>query len=397
MGQSAFGQTVQEQFAADLVVKERNIRRENVILETASPSTNTSVTTVASPFTQIALTAKSGDQEASATVGKQWNNLTASAVLKQPFKEKPSRVTPLTLDGLNQGTSAIFNFQYSTLSIASGLEQRLRAGDTSIYAAFDSIRFDYAKRNRLLSDNTITDKTKLTEPDRKILDEIPYSSLKYVGSTLNRKELERLTKVKLLAPNCLIGGSASFGKVAYDYISDVAAVRPDKLTGLNRNIRLYVGHAFNENTVLAASYTWQRKYQTAEDDPISFSYPLGAGTMTTKEVYVGKPEQATTSRISLELRRIVNARPTNGAAAPDGATPLLALLPSVNVLTNTQKLALNLAVYFLQVEDSKQKGLQGGVAIGYITGRQFEFQDFGTGFSGEVFIAAPLNIFDLSK
>lgn len=343
-----------------------------------NPAVNSSNSVVASPISQLALKAKSGEQEASATISiPVATYLQLSAVLKQTFTDKPARITPLSLDGLDQGSAAIFSLQVKDLGPRlNDIRQRLRSGDRSIFTAFDAVRTAYAARKGITTAQAIR--------------ELTYQSIR---DDLTEAEKRQLYDVALLRPQPLLAGvSASFGNVHYDYVADLTAQAPSELTGVNRNFRGYIGWVLSYNSVVAASYTYQRKYQPVADAPVSFSYAYSAtaGTSLTKDVYLGTPALATENRFSVEWRQLFS-QPATGLAT-------LGLIPSVHLLATSKKIATNLTVYILQVDDeNKPKGLQGGAAFGYLTTADYTWQPFAKGVTAEVFISAPLNIFDFSK
>lgn len=68
-----------------------------------------------SPFinqnANIGLESQFGEEFASASIGSSGKNWTWGAEVKQPFKEKPKVVSPLSLDGLENGASVKFSLQ----------------------------------------------------------------------------------------------------------------------------------------------------------------------------------------------------------------------------------------------------------------------------------------------
>jgi hypothetical protein len=342
-----------------------------------NPAVNPSNSVIASPLSQVAFKAKSGGQEAAATISIPTRYVQFSAVLKQTFTEKPARITPLSLDGLDQGSAAIFSLQWKDLGPQMrDIRQALQRGDQSIFNAFNNVRTAYATRKNIT--------------DGEAIRELTYQSIR---DDLTEEEKRQLYDVGLIRPRpFLAGASASFGKVHYDYVADTFARKPSELTGINRNFRAYVGWAFSYNSIFAASYTYQRKYKIATDEPVSFSYAYSvtAGTGLSKDVYLGTPTLATENRFSIEWRRLFS-QPATGMAT-------FGLIPSLHLLTTSKKVATNLTLYILQVDDeNKPKGLQGGAAFGYLTAAEYNWQPFSKGVTAEVFISAPLNIFDFSQ
>lgn len=387
----ACGQALLSDKEALTAVAEKTARRKAALLLDA-PTTSASLTSVASPFTQLALTAASGSQEASARLAWPFlkQHLLLAAALKQTFSEQPKRSTPLSLDGLNQGASATFSLQYNGPSKLTKSAQANINTPAKSQTVLEAVRQRIAKRKDLMGpDNATFSPTEKANPAT-----IPLSRM---VDFLSANDMEKLENEGLFQTSpWLYGATASFGKVQYDYIADASAQAPASLVGLNHNFRGYAGLALSKTGVLALSYTLQRQYRTVADDPISFSYPLSAtaGTLATKDVYLGTPTQATTSRFSLEYRVLVN---TIGSVR----RPFLGINPAINLVTNTQKLAFNVAFYFLnevkpldsEPYEAKKQGVQGGVALGYLTGKGFDFQPLAKGVSAEVFISVPFDLF----
>lgn len=391
--QASAQQLTQEEQAAfaEKAASAANVETDKKV---ATPTPNPSITSLISSYTQIALSAKSGNQEASGTLGlKVGDAFVFSATLKQVLQDKTPRVTPLTLDGLQGGASATIGFQWAppiVVSSSLGNAAYMKVRYQQVYNALDSARVRYA-----FSRKFIKSKHNLTPAERAIVDTLKISSIGV--NQFNEAAFELAKAGVLTIPHWVFGLSGSVGKVKYDYITDTNSKQPTSLSGVNRNVRGYAGYILGPKSVAAFSYTFQRKYKTVDDDPISFYYPVSSanGTLTTKDVFVGEPILTTSSRISIEYRRLCYFN----AQKADEAQPFLSVVPSAHLLTNTQKVALNMALYFLQIDDTdaKQHGLQGGVAFGYLTNKNFDWQPFAEGFSAEVFIAAPFNLFDFSK
>jgi hypothetical protein len=358
------------------------LRAENRCM--ATPLTSAATTSLVSPFSQVALVVKPDNQEASVALGYSTTYIKGSVTLRQPFQDKLKRVTPLSLDGLGQGASAVFNLQFNT---SGTIDEAEKTDISNKFAAANAaqLQTDLARRQAQLPAklypiappaNAAAAQAKDAQDKAQLLTTTDFNSI--VGEEPYRK-------------TALFGVTFSLGKVGYDYLDNNLSQQPETLTGINRNLRLYGGYAISQHMVFVASYTWQRHYETSTDDPISIYYPLTAGssTLTTKDVFMGKPTLGTTGRLNLESRIL----PVNREGRP-----FVALNPSAHLLTNVQKLAFNLAVYLQQTgEDGKLKGAQGGLAFGYLTGKRYDFQRFADGVSAEVFVSVPFNIFDIAN
>jgi hypothetical protein len=319
---------------------------------TYNPTGHSSIVT---PFTQLNFTSTFKDQEATATIGAKKGKSAFSIFIKQPFSEKPKKVTPISLDGLGNGTSIEFSYQFSTWKPQADFD------------TFDKIRNQYAKQ--------------IGKITREEINSITYGDL----DSASKEKLEELKAIKWKHP-FIAGISYSLGKAGFDYLSDSASVTPLQMPGLNQNIRFTVGTIISGSQVLAFSYILQYKYNTG--DPVSYIFPVGAnGASFSKDVIVGKPERGIDSRVSVEYRLTIFNKDTK---------PSLAINPSISCLFNKKMLSFNLPIYFLNyTEEKENKGLQGGVELGILskTNPLFSF----SGFTAAIFITAPFDMFGLFK
>ncbi len=317
-----------------------------------SPQGNTSII---NPFTQLNLTSNFENQSASATIGAKWGKSAMSVFIKQPFKEKPKKATPLSLDGLENGTSFEFAYQFTLWNPDADL------------TAFERYRKKYMKKNNIKED-----------------------SAKYITfadlDAASKKELKDSNKINWKIP-VLFGLAYSAGKTSYNYITDSASINPLKLTGVNQNLRITIGTIIKSSQVLALSYVIQYKYSS--DNPVEYIFPLGTnGAAYTKEVVIGKPERKQESRIALEYRCTFFNKQNK---------PSLALNPSISYLVNQELLSIAIPIYFLNyTADKKTKGLQGGIALGYLSETD-SWASFAEGLTAALFIAEPFDIYGLFK
>jgi hypothetical protein len=317
-----------------------------------SPQGNTSII---NPFTQLNLTSDFENQSASATLGAKWGMSAMSVYIKQPFKEKPKKATPLSLDGLENGTSFEFAYQFTHWKPKEDL------------AVFESYRKIYMEKRNIKAD-----------------------SAKYITfmdlDAASKKELEDMNAINWKKP-VLFGLSYSAGKTSYNYITDSTSINPLKLTGVNQNLRITLGTILKSSQVLALSYIMQYKYSSG--DPVDYIFPVGTnGAAYTKEVVIGKPERKQESRIALEYRCTFFNKQNK---------PGLALNPSISYLVNQELLSIAIPIYFLNyTADKKSKGLQGGIALGYLS-EIGPWASFDEGFTAALFIAEPFDLYGLFK
>ncbi|QKG55220.1 hypothetical protein GKZ68_00340 [Hymenobacter sp. BRD128] len=384
VGLTALGQPITAQAQALSALEQASTTRANVLALRAenrcmaTPLTSAAISSLVSPFSQVAVVVKPDNQEASVALGYSTNYVKGSVTLRQPFQGKLRRVTPLSLDGLGQGASAVFNLQFNTSgtvdqAMATAIHNRLTP---QVQAALAQRQAQMPAEQSLVAPVQTASVQNDAQAQAQLLKTADFKN--FIGEEPYRK-------------TALVGVTFSLGKVGYDYLATSLSQQPESLTGINRNLRLYAGYAMSQHLVFVASYTWQRHYETSTDDPITVYYPLTAGssTLTSKDVFMGKPTLGTTGRLNVEARIL----PVN-----QEGRPFVALNPSVHLLTNGQQLAFNLGVYLQQTgEDGKLKGAQGGLAVGYLTGKRYEFQRFADGVSAEVFVSVPFNIFDFNN
>jgi hypothetical protein len=299
-----------------------------------------------SPYTQVNLTSSIADNLASATIGFKSGMSSGSIVIKQPFTDKPQKVTLLSLDGLSAGTSATISYQFTHWKPWANFDR------------FEAVKKDFCKRTK-----DTTDPRTITYQD---LDAIAQDSLeKYIhwGTPL------------------IVGVSYSIGKAEFDYIPDSSSINPQNVTKLNQNFKVTFGAIFNKAHILALIFTWQNQFDAG--DPVSYSFPAGSnGARYSKDVVIGEPKLKVDERLSLEYRHTFFSHKS---------IPSLGLNPSISYAFLKNQLAITFPVYFLNYsEDNKVKGLQGGVAVGYITDTK-KFANLKQGISANLFLSAPFD------
>lgn len=299
-------------------------------------------TSLVNTFSQVNLTSSFGDEFASATFGIKSKQFAGSVFIKQPFEEKPKKVTPLTLEGLDDGASIEFAFQYTFW------EPKVSPQAVTTYGFNQEVDF----------------------------------------ASLNREQKKELDNASFKKSNpILIGLALSFGKSNYDYITDSTDLTPEEFAGVNRNLRFSVGRLFSGTSILVFSILNQKKFLTGETSNISF--PNGSnGSLFNRDVIIGNPKKTNETIFTFEFRKSFES---------SEGTPLLAIAPALNYLNKAEKISLEIPVYFLNYkEDGKISGLQGGVSVGYLTGSN-ELDKFSEGFAASIFIATPFDLKSLFK
>ena len=314
-----------------------------------NPSGNSGIV---SPYTQVNLTSSFTDNLASATIGFKSGMSSGSILIKQPFTTKPQKVSLLSLDGLSAGTSVTISYQFTYWKPWADFHK------------FESVKGSFCKRTKNTSDPR----------------SITYQDLDAIAQDSLEKDIHWGTPI-------IFGVSYSIGKAGFDYIVDSSSINPQNVTKVNQNVRITLGAMFNKAHILALIFTWQNQFDAG--DPISYSFPAGSnGARYNKDVIIGEPKLKVDQRLSLEYRHTFFSR---------NSIPSLGLNPSVTYAFNKNKLAVTFPVYFLNYgEGEKIKGLQGGVAVGYISSTK-KFVNLKDGFSVSLFLSAPFDPMGIFK
>ncbi len=387
-----------------------------------------SVSSIISSTTAVNLQSDFGQQEASATFGGTFGQNAFSTTFKQPFNQKPTQVTPFSLDGLDNGTSVKVGFQHYFWRTKSLAE---------ISAIFKKIKIQFyvsttSNKKRISCKDLITIK-KAGGSDYYFLNndkKTKVDSFMTIGccccntkDTLHTqdsvdifyaKDTAQLDNADIIAINSitlqgldsasqaafykqvvsktlLINASVGFAKNEFNYIPDASSITPATISKVNQSYNVSIGKIFNpENpksiSVLVLSYVLSSTYEAA-GDPVDYSFPIGPnGARFNEKVTVGVPSNKIKNRVSIEWRRKFETK----AFIKD-----FAISPSISYLFNKQSLAVSLPIYFLQYkENNKVAGLQGGINIGYLTAlNQGQLASFNKGFNASIFIAAPFDLF----
>ncbi|MBX7044198.1 MAG: hypothetical protein K1X86_00045 [Ignavibacteria bacterium] len=296
-------------------------------------------------ISSLSLTSTLDEQSGTANVGYRKGSWSFSGVIKQSFSKKPNKVTFFDLDGLGGETSIKFSLQYFHWK-----PKRVENFKEVLLEYCKDAKLDSASCSQVTSDD-LTDKY--------------YNKLEFdYGFPM------------------ILGASFGMSKASFDYISDSLSVNPLSSSKINKEARVLLGMMINNGDVLALSFSYQAKY-TAKD-PMSLIFPLNSSqTFYTKEVSIGEPKLSYLRRYKLEYK---NA--TFGYK--------FVINPSITFIATgagNNKIAVEFPIYFLnQIVDKEPKGLNGGVALGYVT-KSTEFTKFEDGFGGALFISAPFELF----
>jgi hypothetical protein len=314
--------------------------------------------TLLSSFSNVNITSEFGDNSASATAAF---NVGASSVFsfyfKQPFEDKPKKVTFFDQDGMSAGTSAEIAFQHVFWK-------------TKIdNAMFEDMKKAYAKTHNISKKSP--EFRGITTGDFEDEDQVRFWSAK--GN-------------KLGTP-LLIGFGYSVSKNDIDFVADSFSIAPVTENRTNHNLRFTIGIYARNRSVVSLSIVQEIKYESG--DPLARIFPLGAsGLSYTKDVTVGAPVKKNLTRLQFDYRQSFYK---NGEI-------VFAIAPSFAYRTIQKSFVVEVPLYFLNLKDEnkKVKGLQGGVTIGY-TNKLKEKTSFNDGIAFGIFVAAPFDLFGYFK
>lgn len=389
-----------------------------------------SISSLINSTSSVNLQSEFGQQEASATIGGTYKSSTFAATIKQPFSEKPSKVNPLSLDGLDNGTSVKFGWQLYLWHLRDlekvvdifykvkesfyaqhySKSKKISCDSLNIVAKKGSADYYYKSIDSLGKDNWIkVDSFRriscccCSQKDSLLKDSIlifypvdivhkDHDDIVAINN-LSYAQLDSASQAsfynKVVVKTFLLNASASFAKNKFDYIPDSFSIKPTSASKVNQSYNVAAGVILNPSntkliSVLALSYVLSKSYQTP-GDPVDYTFPIGTnGANYTEKVAIGIPSNKLSSRVSLEWRR----RFQSIAIIKD-----LAISPSASYLFDKHSLAVSMPIYFLQYkENGKFAGLQGGVNLGYLT-KTDHLAKFSDGFNASIFIAAPFDLF----
>jgi hypothetical protein len=307
-----------------------------------------------SNFSDIKLTSEFGDNSASALAGFGIGaSSTISFYFKQPFEQKPKKVSFFDQSGMSTGTSAEIAFQH--VFWEPSVEDKL----------FQKMKADYAQKNGI------------------VLGTGAYNNIT-TGDFTEEEQADFWSnpKNKMRSP-VLLGLSYSVAKNDIDFVLDSFSIAPITESRTNHNLRLTLGILNKNNSVISISAVKEIKFESG--DPLTRVFPLGtSGLSFSKDVTVGSPTKKNLTRFQLDYRQ---------SFYKEGEI-VFAIAPSIAYRTIQKSFVIEMPFYFLNFknDDNKVKGLQGGISLGY-TNKLKEKTTFKDGFAFSIFVGVPFDLF----
>lgn len=312
-------------------------------------------TGLSSMMTQLSfinLTTSTGETDITANIGFLYKRKNVfNLQINTPFNGK--RTEALNVDGLSKSSSLSFGFQHN---FVRNMNVSIRSSElTNAFEKIGKERKPECCGEK--PDTLIQTYTDLTPDERLKLESL-------------------LTYVKFLP---FIGLKAKVGYKSFDFFTDTTLSKIDTQDLYEYEGRFILGSQLTNHSSFAASFIAQAYYD-AGDAGIFNRATINPGVSKQQELYPYKPELKTKINVQIEYRKIMK----------EGK---YAIQPIISADLNNQILDAKLQFYFLNLkEEDKFKGLNGGVFIGYRTGKQFE-----TGFKKDnilvgVFFSPVFNI-----
>ncbi|CAG5068176.1 hypothetical protein DYBT9623_00905 [Dyadobacter sp. CECT 9623] len=319
------------QDAEDFSDQETVIARKN-LNEKLQSNNNVANAGTVSNLPSISLTSLFSDTQAEAKFSVNAGESLFNIGLSQSFSEKPGSATFLDLEGITTGTT--FSVAWQRTIGRTLIPTKLPITDLR---KFIEVKQKVRERKKIDPANDVTF-LDMDEADKKELIE---------AGAINLDAFET---------PWIFTARFSASRVGFDYITDSLAARPSAATRVGKNFNLAFSKFKNLYTYYSFSYGLVVNYASGSD-VLDYSFPVGTnGHAFTSEVTYGAPAKSIGSRIKAELRQMITR----------DRVPVLGLNPSVTWIVKSEKLNLDIPVYFLtKREDGNFNGLQAGIKIGY--------------------------------
>lgn len=311
--------------AAQPTEQERDERRTEVQRTRVDP---TSTSALRLPLPQFTLIAERGKTEVKATIGMGIGDTNAFLEVSGPIGEKAEQAAPLSLSGLSKSATVTFGFSRSRLFLPVTT------------ARLDAME-EFCRINNL--DPCAMSQTTTPEQRRAFMD-------LFVAKTPT-----------------LYGVSATLGRAEFEFLS------PDLQTDLKE---LHVTHGvtgsagalFEKEWFVSSFVRYERAYKPASEKPQNICTPLAGGALKCRDTRLGPPTSDENVQWGLELRRRFERLG-------------LGIAPRFEYRFDDGQKALEAPLYFLraaedQAEPAFAQRLNGGVSIGWKTGKGFAAKAF---------------------
>jgi hypothetical protein len=321
----------QAQDSLDFSSEQKTVARKNLNekLQSNSPVT---LSGSVSNLPSISLTSLFSDTQADARFSISSGESMFNIGLSQSFSQKPQSATFLDLDGITTGTT--FSIAWQRTIGRRPIPAKLPISNLQ---KFIEVKQKVRERKKIdpAVEVTFLD---MDEPDRKELIEAGAIDL------------------DAFATPWIFTARFSASRVAFEYITDSLALRPSEATRVGKNFNLALSKFKSLDTYFSFSYSMVINYSSGSD-VLDYSFPVGnMGHSYSSEVTFGTPSSTIDSRIKGEIRQLIRRN----------RVPVLGVNPSVTWIVKSEKLNLDIPIYFLtKREDGDFNGLQGGIKLGY--------------------------------
>jgi hypothetical protein len=370
-------------------------------------TTNTALNTgPISNLPSVNLTSLFNDVRAEIKIGFQphGSRSTFNLGVAQSFSDKPKVAKLLDATGLSPGTTLSLVWQYRLTPIPIPSIAPIRD-----LALFNKFVDEYKAANKTLK-NVTKDSISVSfkAPDSirvrfkvpvkiETTSAVPVDSSGEVGwddfgPELRAKVLNSCAlDLRAFASPWFFKFQFSASRVSFDYIADTLAIKPLSSKQTNRSIEFNLSKYTSLDQYYSLSYSVLYTYLSG-DELIPYSFPVSnRGVSYSKDVTVGTPTERIETRLKGELRQLFRDAE---------CTPFLGINPSISALFKTEKINLDLPIYFLTKNDKGVlNGLQAGFRVGYTSKWDGSFwRDFGS-FSSDkmylsLFLSKPFSVND---
>lgn len=292
----------------------------------------TGKSSIISQLSFINLTTSTGETDIIGNIGFSYKrNHIFNIQLNTPFNGKTNSEI-VNVDGLAKSSSISFGYQFN---FKGNMNVKIKSSELN--DAFEKI-WKERKPDCCGEDiDTIQKYTDLTSDER--------------------IELERILTYTKWLP--FIGIKAKTGRKSYDFFTDTTLSATSSKDVYEYEGRFILGSQITNHSSFAASVIMQQYYDAG--DAALFNRTTNANTLVSKqeELFLTSPELKTKINIQIEYRGLMKQGK-------------YALQPIIAADLNNKILDARLQFYFLNLkEEDKFKGLNGGMFIGYRTGKDF--------------------------
>lgn len=309
-------------------------RDKNVINSRNENTTNTALKSgVVSKLSSVNLTSLFNDTRAEIRVAFNAGNSAFNVGVAQSFSEKPKVVNLLDADGLSTGSTFSVAWQKRIGSVK--IPDRLPIVDLGL---FTKIKDEFRAKKGISEAEGVS---------------FNMFDAEFRNKVINSGAID----LRAFETPLFFTAQFSASRVGFDYIADSLATKPLSSQEINKNFMFSLSKFTSLDVYYSLSYSVLYTYQSG-GEVISYSFPTGNnGLSYSKDVTVGTPAEKIDSRVKGEVRQLFRG---------DDFTPILGINPSISILLKSERINVDLPVYFLtRNSDGLFNGLQAGFKVGY--------------------------------